>query len=201
MSKRNLLAILFGVLFCAGTGFFLKFKHDSMQGNLALAPTLKTRNANQSCFSAKQVAEIKVRKGWCLSKIANGLGANTKDLVALNKIKNPHLIYAGQTIKVIPYNRTNKVRVSWYGPGFHGKKMSNGEIFNMEDPTVVAHKLLPFGTKVKLTRTDNKKSIIVVVQDRGPYVSGRDFDISRKAAEHLGITRLGIASCEVKILN
>ncbi len=191
MNKGNLLAVLFGILFCIGTGFFIKFKQNSMQENLAPAPALKT----------KQAVKIKVRKGWCLSRIADGLGTSIKDLVALNKIEDPDLIYTGQTIKVAPYDRTNKVEVSWYGPKFHGKKMSNGKIFNMEDSTVVAHKLLPFGTKVKLTRIDNGKSIVAIVQDRGPYVRGRDFDISRKAAEHLGITRLGIAPCEVKILN
>jgi len=191
MNKRNVLAILFGILFCAGIGFFIKFKQNSIQENLVPALALKT----------KQAVKIKVRKGWCLSKIADGLGTSIKDIAALNKIENPDLIYAGQTIKVTPYNRTNKTRVSWYGPKFHGRKMSNGKIFNMEDSTVVAHKLLPFGTKVKLTRTDNKKSIIAVVQDRGPYIKGRDFDISRKAAEYLGITILGIALCEVKILN
>jgi len=201
MNKRNVLAVLSGILFCVNIGSPIKFKQDLMQKNLASLSTSEIKKRSQFNSYTKQVVEIKVRKGWSLSKIANGLGTNIKHLLTLNKIKNPDLIYAGQTIKVIPYNKVKKVKVSWYGPRFHRKKMSNGKIFNMECPNIAAHKLLPFKTKVRLTRLDNKKSIVVVVQDRGPYVQGRDFDISRKAAEHLGIIKSGIALCEVKILN
>lgn len=198
--EKNCRAILIVILCFAVIGRFININiiTPAQKEELISCPVQKVEALP---IQAKQIIKIKVRKGWYLSKIADGLGASVKVLVVLNKIENPDLIYAGQTIKVIPYDKTNRVKVSWYGPEFHGKKMSNGEIFNMEDPTVVAHKLLPFGTRVRLTRKDNGKSIMVVVQDRGPYVKGRDFDISRKAAERLGIIRLGIALCEVKILN
>ncbi len=196
--EKNFRAILAAMLCSAMIGKFINLITPAQKEEPASCPVQKVEAFP---IQAKQTMEIKVRKGWYLSKIADGLGISTEDLVALNKIEDPDLIYTDQTIKVVPYDRINKVEVSWYGPGFHGKKMSNGKIFNMEDPTVTAYKLLPFGTKVRLTRIDNGKSIIAMVQDRGPYVKGRDFDISRKAAEHLGIIRLGIALCEVKILN
>lgn len=152
-------------------------------------------------LSASKELEIKVRKGWCLSTIAEDLGTSVEDLARLNKIQNVNLIYAGQTLKIVPYNRTSKVKVSWYGSDFHGKAMSNKKSYDMYNPTITAHKLLPFNTKVRLRRTDNGKCIIVVVQDRGPYVKGRSFDISYAAAEILGIKTIGVAECEVEILN
>ena len=79
--------------------------------------------------------------------------------------------------------------------------MSNRKIFDMNDATVVAHKWLPFGTKVRLIRVDNNKSIVVIVQDRGPYVKGRIFDLSKGAAELLGMIDDGVTTCKVEILN
>src|SRR5881275_2621422 len=61
---------------------------------------------------------------------------------------------------------------SWYGPGFHGKKTANGERFNTHDLTA-AHKTLPFGTKVRVTNERTGKSVVVRINDRGPYAHGR----------------------------
>ncbi len=77
--------------------------------------------------------------------------------------------------------------------------MANGKEFDMDDSSVVAHKWLPFGTKVRLTRKG--KSIVVVVQDRGPYVKDRNFDLSRASASELGIKNTGVAECQVEILS
>ena len=76
---------------------------------------------------------------------------------------------------------------SWYGPGFHGKKTANGERFNTHDLTA-AHKTLPFGTKVRVTNEQTGKSVVVRINDRGPYAHGRVIDLSKAAAEAVGIS-------------
>ena len=75
---------------------------------------------------------------------------------------------------------------SWYGPGFHGKKAASGERFN-QDALTAAHKSLPFGTSVKVTDQRTGKSIMVRINDRGPYIKGRIIDLSKAAATQLGI--------------
>ena len=75
---------------------------------------------------------------------------------------------------------------SWYGPGFHGKKTANGERFNTNDLTA-AHKTLPFGTQVRVTNEQTGKSVVVRINDRGPYAHGRVIDLSKAAAQAVGI--------------
>lgn len=69
---------------------------------------------------------------------------------------------------------------SWYGPGFNGKRTASGAIYNMYALTA-AHKTLPFGSEVKVTNLTNKKSVVVKINDRGPYAHGRVIDLSKKA--------------------
>lgn len=92
------------------------------------------------------------------------------------------------------------VQASWYGPGFHGRKTANGERFNMNSLTA-AHKSLPFGTKLKVTCTTTGKSVIVRVNDRGPFKPGRSLDLSKGAAEQLGMIGRGITKVKYEILN
>lgn len=188
-NKKNLLAIVVAILIVVA----IRKTYN------ILSPPLKS-SITATISPPKQTMEIRIRSGWCLSRIAEGLGTNNEDLIEMNQITDPNLIYANELLKVVPYNRVNKVEVSWYGSAFHGKKMANGEIFDMYDPTTVAHKLLPFDKWVKLTRTDNQKSIEVKVRDRGPYIKGRHFDISYAAAKKLGIVDLGVVTCKVEVL-
>jgi rare lipoprotein A len=81
---------------------------------------------------------------------------------------------------------------SWYGPGFHGRRTSNGETFNQYSLTA-AHKQLPFGTRVRVTNRHNGKSIIVRINDRGPFIGGRALDLSKEAASRIGMIRSGHA--------
>lgn len=89
---------------------------------------------------------------------------------------------------------------SWYGPGFHGKRTANGEIFNMHAMTA-AHKTLPLGTKVQVTNLLTGKKIIVRINDRGPFHGGRVIDLSKKAAKKLGIIKLGSCKVHIKIID
>jgi rare lipoprotein A len=88
---------------------------------------------------------------------------------------------------------------SWYGPGFHGKRTSNGEVYDMGKMTA-AHKTLPMNTWVKVTNLANQKSEVVRVNDRGPFVDGRIIDLSRAAAAKLGVIGPGTAKVEVVAL-
>jgi len=150
--------------------------------------------------AAEKTIEITIRKGSCLSEIAHDLGTSCEEIAKLNGI-NPNKIFPGQKIRVHPFNKTNIVKVSWYGPKFHGKPMANGKTYDMNDPTVAAHKWLPLGIPVILTRIDNGKNIKTTVQDRGPYVPGRTFDLSYGAAKLLDMVDEGVTTCKVEILN
>lgn len=86
---------------------------------------------------------------------------------------------------------------SWYGPGFHGKKTANGETYNQYAMTA-AHKLLPLGTDVRVTHLDSGRSVIVRVNDRGPFVDDRIIDLSRAAATRLQITGTGTGRVRVQ---
>ena len=88
---------------------------------------------------------------------------------------------------------------SWYGPGFHGKKTASGETFNQYAMTA-AHKTLPLGTRVRVTRLDNGRSVLVKINDRGPFAEDRIIDLSRAAASRLEITGKGTGRVRVQSL-
>ena len=90
-------------------------------------------------------------------------------------------------------------KASYYADKFHGRKTSSGELFDNEKFTA-AHKTLPFNTIVKVTSKINSKSVIVRINDRGPFVSGRIIDLSRIAAEKIGLIKAGIAEVNLKVL-
>src|SRR5215213_4580832 len=79
---------------------------------------------------------------------------------------------------------------SWYGPGFHGKRTANREKFDTHALTA-AHKTLPFGTQLRVTNERTGKSVVVRINDRGPYAHGRVIDLSKAAAEAVGIEGVG----------
>lgn len=88
---------------------------------------------------------------------------------------------------------------SWYGPGFHGETTAGGEVFDQYALTA-AHRSLPFGSRVKVTNLDNGRSVIVRINDRGPWVSGRVIDLSRRAAESIGLIGKGIAKVKLETI-
>ncbi|MFA0811612.1 septal ring lytic transglycosylase RlpA family protein [Microbulbifer epialgicus] len=91
-------------------------------------------------------------------------------------------------------------QASWYGTKFHGRRTANGEIYNMYAMSA-AHKTLPLPSYAKVTNLDNGRSIIVRVNDRGPFVHGRIIDLSYTAAQKLGYVDKGIARVEVEALD
>lgn len=88
---------------------------------------------------------------------------------------------------------------SWYGEPFHGHKTASGEIFNMHARTA-AHKTLPFGTRLRVTYPRTGQSTIVTINDRGPFVAGRDLDLSKAAAQDIGLIREGVGRVRVERL-
>jgi len=88
---------------------------------------------------------------------------------------------------------------SWYGPDFQGKSTANGETYNMHRLTA-AHPTLPMPCYVEVTNTDNGRSIVVRINDRGPYKAGRIIDLSHRAAQLLAVTRSGTANVRVRYL-
>jgi rare lipoprotein A len=85
---------------------------------------------------------------------------------------------------------------TWYGKKFHGRKTSSGEIYDMYKMTA-AHKTLPLPTYVRVRRLDTNESVVVRVNDRGPFLKGRIIDLSYVAARKLGVVSLGKAQVEV----
>ena len=88
---------------------------------------------------------------------------------------------------------------SYYGKKFHKKRTANGEIFNMYKVSA-AHKSYPLGTKVRVTNLENGKSLKLVINDRGPFVSGRIIDLSYKAARKLGFVSQGTVKVRIDVL-
>jgi peptidoglycan lytic transglycosylase len=87
---------------------------------------------------------------------------------------------------------------SWYGPGFHGRQAANGEIYDQHALTA-AHRTLPFGTLVEVTRRDTGDRVVVRITDRGPFVRGRIIDLSHEAARELGSIGPGVVPVRLRI--
>jgi rare lipoprotein A len=96
-------------------------------------------------------------------------------------------------------SRVGHVTASWYGPKFHGRLTASGERFDMNALTC-AHKRLSFGTVLRVTYVKTGRSVRVVVNDRGPFVRGRDLDLSRAAARHIGLDADGVGKVLVEVL-
>ena len=114
--------------------------------------------------------------------------ATMRSYKVLGKRYNPTYVEVGQVMHGIS---------SWYGPNFHGKQTSNGEVYNMHARTA-AHKTWPMDTMVKVTNLVNDKSTIVRINDRGPFVRGRIIDCSYTAGKEIGLDKMGIAKVSIE---
>lgn len=108
----------------------------------------------------------------------------------------------GKEYRLLPSAEGYRERgeASWYGMKFHGHQTSNGEIYDVYQFTA-AHKTLPIPSYVRVTRLDNGKSVVVRVNDRGPFHGGRIIDLSYAAAVRLGMERQGVAEVEVEVIS
>lgn len=89
---------------------------------------------------------------------------------------------------------------SWYGPKYHGRQTASGEVFDMNGLTA-AHKTLPFGTKLRVTYPGTSRSVVVKINDRGPFIRGRELDLSYGAAKEIGMVEQGVARVKIERLN
>lgn len=94
---------------------------------------------------------------------------------------------------------TKTVTASYYSNRYNGRRTANGQHFS-NNALTAAHRSLPFGTKVKLTNTRNNRSVVVRINDRGPFVKGREMSVTRLAAQRLGFVRAGTASVTMEVL-
>lgn len=102
-----------------------------------------------------------------------------------------------------PPPRIKRVEVgwaSWYGEKFHGRRTASGEVYDMYQLSA-AHKVLPLGTLVMVTHVRNGKSVMVTINDRGPFVRGRIIDLSYAAAQALRMVEEGVAKVRVEVLD
>jgi len=115
------------------------------------------------------------------------------------KVGQPYEI-KGVTYYPQEYENYEEVgQASWYGGDFHGKVTANGEIYNMKDMTA-AHRTLPLPSMVRVTNLDNGKSVVVRINDRGPFSSKRIIDLSESVADELDFKNKGIANVKVQFL-
>lgn len=133
-----------------------------------------------------------------MSKVPDAVPRYENRTIAGNK--NPYTVL-GKTYYLMEDERSYKERgkASWYGYKFNGERTSNGELYDMFAMTG-AHKTLPIPSYVRVTNLDNRKSVVVRINDRGPFHDGRIIDLSYAAAQRLGITRLGTGNVEVEIV-
>jgi rare lipoprotein A len=111
-------------------------------------------------------------------------------------LEAPLVAFPSQPIKPL---RVWTGLASWYGPRFHGRLTANGEVFDANASTA-AHPSLPFGSLVRVMNPRNGRSQLVRINDRGPFVEGRDLDLSYHVAQRLGMEGQGVARLRMELL-
>jgi rare lipoprotein A len=171
----------------------------SLQNNAAIQPA-----------GEEAVREYTVKRGDNLWKIDKKMfHVDWRKIARDNGISNPDRIYPGQKLlirkeparepePVEPSSRA--VVASWYGGSYHNKPTASGERFDMYKNTI-AHKSLPFGTVVRLTNPQNGQTAVARINDRGPFIRGRDVDLSYALAGQLGLVEKGIGRLIMEILS
>lgn len=126
-------------------------------------------------------------------------GGESGGTIGPYKVGSPYQIKGQWYYPAENYEYTETGIASWYGPNFHGKKTANGESYNQNDLTA-AHRTLPMPSAVRVTNLENGRSIVLRINDRGPFARGRIIDVSRRGAQLLGFERNGTAKVRVDIL-
>lgn len=151
---------------------------------ISLALSGYVSSADKDTKEAKKIAE-KVKRKAEITEKAEGRQDLVKDKVTVQQGNDgkPIVEQMGEA--------------SFYGPGFHGNKTATGEKFDQNKNTA-AHPTLPLGTEATVTNLDTGASVDVKINDRGPYVKGRDIDLSKGAAKELGMTKDGVAPVKIE---
>ena len=177
----------------------------TMQNNAALQPARE-----------EAAHEYTVKRGDNLWKIDKKMfHVDWRKIARDNGISNPDRIYPGQKLlirkeparepepgrKFEPVEPSSQeVVASWYGGSYHNKPTASGERFDMYKSTL-AHKSLPFGTVVRLTNPQNGQTAVAKINDRGPFIRGRDVDLSFALAGQLGLVEKGVGKLIMEILS
>lgn len=128
-----------------------------------------------------------------------GETAEVREIANLPKPGNISIPKLPQKVAIGGIRINFRGMASWYGYDWAGRKTANGERFNPEAMTA-AHRSLPLGTKVRVTNTHNGRSVVVRINDRGPYIGGRVIDLSVGAARILGMVSSGVAAVRIEVL-
>lgn len=145
---------------------------------------------NRSLFSAFAL---------CLALTACAGPSSPPSQVRDYKIGKPYQVMGVWYYPRVDYDYSETGIASWYGPGFHGKRTANGEIYDQMALTA-AHRTLPMPSLVRVTNLQNGRVLVLRVNDRGPFKNGRIIDLSRRAAQLLDVERAGTAKVRVEIL-
>ena len=148
-----------------------------------------------------------VKQGDTLWKIGKQMfNRDPYQIARDNGLANPNLIRPGQKLIInpapprpAPPTVSGEVTASWYGAEHHNKLTASGQRFDMNKNTL-AHRTLPFGTKVRLVNPANGKSAEGVVNDRGPFIKGRDVDVSYAMAKQLGFVKKGVIKLDIETI-
>jgi rare lipoprotein A len=124
---------------------------------------------------------------------------DTPNKIGHFKIGKPYTIKGERYFPKESYTLTETGVASWYGPGFHGKLTANGEIFNENDLTA-AHRTLQLPSIIRVTNMENGRSLVLRVNDRGPFAHDRILDVSDRAASLLGFKNKGTAQIKVQVM-
>lgn len=171
----------------------------------ALAACAPRASAPAAAPTAAERVHV-VQPGDTLFAIARRFGVGVEALRAANGLTDDR-IHPGQVLLVpgpttppaAPLGYVEEGVASWYGPNFHGRRTASGEVFDMYAYTA-AHRTLPFGSVVRVTRLDTGARVTVRINDRGPFKKNRILDLSYAAAREIGLIRTGTARVRIEVV-
>lgn len=190
----------------SGTVIVKHALHPNDKGSLLMTSNYTTTRPIRTWFAA--IAAIVVAIGLFFATGANPEGAATTAL-AMSTDSTVADTVTADTSTSTPEQDSSDVaagrhlatgEASFYGPGFAGRPTASGETFNPAEMTA-AHRSLPFGTKLRVTNRSNGKSVIVRVNDRGPYAHNRILDLSKGAAQRIGMVASGTANVDIAVIS